>query len=371
MPALEWISINGFKSIKSIEKLPLANINVIIGANGSGKSNFISAFSFLHAIREGGLQTYVKSAGGADRLLHFGSKETEALSIQIAFANEINQYKIVLIPTSDDTLVPSDERGYYWNKSAGHDYPYDTPIRGQGLEAGISNPNNKGISSHIKDHLDRWRLYHFHDVGRASPMKKNAAINDNRFLRQDGSNLPAFLYFLRERHPTEYGLIRATVHSVAPFFDDFILEPLNLESGFIRLEWRHKGSDAYFDVSSFSDGTLRFIALATLFLQPESIRPSVIIVDEPELGLHPVAISKFAAMARSASVKSQIIVSTQSPLLLDQFEPEEVLIAERENGATVVKRLERPGLSEWLENYSLGELWEKNEFGGRPNGGAE
>lgn len=370
MHALEWISINGFKSIKSIEKLPLANINVIIGANGSGKSNFISAFSFLHAIREGGLQNYVKTAGGANRILHFGSKETEEILIRVAFSGQTNQYKIRLLPTVDNSLVPFEELAYFWNQ-AQYSAPANYVLPAIGDEAGISGPGGKPVYAHVRNHLDRWRLYHFHDVGRKSPMKDTAAINDNRFLRQDGANLPAFLYFLREKHPTEYGLIRATIQSVAPFFDDFILEPLNLESGFIRLEWRHKGSDAYFDVSSFSDGTLRFIALATLFLQPESIRPSVIIVDEPELGLHPFAISKFAAMARSASVKSQIIVSTQSPLLLDQFEPEEVLVAERENGATVVKRLERPGLSEWLENYSLGELWEKNEFGGRPNGGAE
>ena len=366
MPALEWISINGFKSIKAIEKLPLSRINVIIGANGSGKSNFISAFSFLHAIREGGLQTYVKSAGGADRILHFGAKETEELSISIAFTGETNQYKIALIPTADDALVPSDEWAYYWNK-AQHPQPLIISFPTNGDEAGVSQPTEKSVFTYVKKHLDRWRLYHFHDVSRASPMKKSAPINDNRFLRQDGANLAAFLYFLKEKRPVEYGLIRATVQRVAPFFDDFILEPLNLENGFVRIEWRHKGSDAYFDVSSFSDGTLRFIALATLFLQPEETRPSVIIVDEPELGLHPFAITMLASMAKSASEKSQVILSTQSPLLLDKFEPEDVLIADREDGATIIRRLEPSELTEWLEEYSLGELWEKNELGGRPN----
>ena len=153
---------------------------------------------------------------------------------------------------------------------------------------------------------------------------------------------------------------------VAPFFDDFRLEPLQLKPDDIKLEWRHKRSDQYFDASSLSDGTLRFIALATLFLQPEEFRPSVILVDEPELGLHPYAIEMLAALIRQASVTTQVIVSTQSSLLLDHFEPEDVLVANRVDDGTQITRLESPHLTKWLEDYSLGQLWEKNEFGGRP-----
>ena len=161
-------------------------------------------------------------------------------------------------------------------------------------------------------------------------------------------------------------MIRSTVQSVAPFFDDFVLEPRSLEQNQIRIEWKHKGSSDYFDVSAFSDGTLRFIALATLFLQPEYLRPSVIIVDEPELGLHPYAIAILASMTKAASAKTQIILSTQSALLLDHFEPEDVLVADRVNGGTSLTRLDANQWDEWLEEYSLGQLWEKAEFGGRP-----
>ncbi len=199
-------------------------------------------------------------------------------------------------------------------------------------------------------------------------MKKTADINDNRYLRPDGSNLAAFLYYLREKHETSYSLIRRTVALVAPFFDDFLLEPQRLNTDKIRLEWRHKGSDAYFDVSSLSDGTLRFIALTTLFLQPETYRPSVILVDEPELGLHPYAITMLASLVKQASVKTQVILSTQSPLLLDHFQPEDVLVTDRVDGGTQFTRLESAGLVSWLQDYSLGQLWEKNELGGRPKG---
>jgi predicted ATPase len=209
-------------------------------------------------------------------------------------------------------------------------------------------------------------VYHLNDTSSSSPLRKTARIDDNRFLRPDGGNLPAFLYYLRKKHQEAYRLIVRTVQRVAPFFEDFQLEPLQLKPDDIKLEWRHKRSDQYFDASSLSDGTLRFIALATLFLQPEKYRPSVILVDEPELGLHPYALEMLAALVRQASVTTQVIVSTQSSLLLDHFEPEDVLVANRVNDGTQLTRLESPQLAKWLEDYSLGQLWEKNEFGGRP-----
>ena len=190
-------------------------------------------------------------------------------------------------------------------------------------------------------------------------------LHDNRALRQDGSNLASFLYLLREKHEASYRMIRNTVRQVAPFFDDFDLEPVALNPDTILLEWRHRNSDAYFNAASLSDGTLRFMALAALLLQPADLRPEIILLDEPELGLHPYAVVMLAAMLRSASTETQIIAATQSPGLLDRFEPEDVLVAERVAGETRIKRLEAEPLHEWLEDYSLGQLWEKNHFGGR------
>ena len=177
-------------------------------------------------------------------------------------------------------------------------------------------------------------------------------------------------------------MIRRTVQLVAPFFDDFFLEPLVLNEDTIRLEWRHRGPDSYyyrgadgkihqgansyFDVTSLSDGLLRFIALATLFLQPKKLRPSVILLDEPELGLHPAAITILASLIKQVSAEAQVVVATQSPLFLDHFEPEDVLVADRVDGATQLERKNKKDLEHWLEDYSLGQLWEKNELGGRP-----
>jgi predicted ATPase len=365
---LDYITVRGFRSIKSVEKLPLRSINVLIGSNGSGKSNFIGVFSFLHAIREGRLRRYVTESGGADKILHFGAKQTREIHFHLSFRSGINQYSLTLQPTKDDGLYPSSEYAYFWGDKAKYKDPYETflPPREGGREAGISDPKLKGIGDWVRLRLGGWRLYHLHDTSSTSPMRKTAAINDNDFLRPDGSNLAAFLYFLQEKHETSYSLIRRTVQRVTPFFDDFRLRPLRLKPDDILLEWKHKNSEQYFDASSFSDGTLRFIALATLFLQPKKFLPSVILVDEPELGLHPYAIEMLASLVRQASADTQVILSTQSSLLLDHFDPEDVLVANRKEGGTEITRLEKKELGVWLKDYSLGQLWEKNEFAGRP-----
>lgn len=363
---LEWLSVAGFKSIERLEKLPMRRINVVIGANGSGKSNLVSVFSFLEAVRAGRLGEYVARAGGADRMLHFGVKTTDRLDIEVSFASDKNGYKIALVPDDSDRLVPTDEAVYYWDKRK-HSRPYKDLLFSAPTEAGISKYAGKPVVDWIQKRLDRWRLYHFHDTGPGSPLKKTCTLHDNRFLRPDGSNLAAFLHLLHARHQECYNLIRGTVRLVAPFFDDFVLKPLAMNEDMIRLEWRHVGTDAYFDVSSLSDGTLRFMAMATLLLQPAHLLPSVILIDEPELGLHPYAITLFCSLVKAASVKAQVIIATQSSLMLDHFEPEHVLVAERRDGASTFTRLNTTDLGEWLHDYSLGQLWEKNELGGRPN----
>lgn len=368
MSALEHISIRGFKSIRALEKLKLHSINVIIGANGSGKSNFIEVFQLFHALREGRLSRYVLTSGGADKVLHFGSKQTPSLELEIWFEGEKNGYEIELEAVAPDTLVPVMERTWYWDRDRYPQGGVAGRLRSEGAEAGISREEQEhSVPSHVRDHLSSWRVYHFHDTGPSSPLKRVADVNDNRFLRRDGSNLAAFLYFLKQVWPESYERIRQAIQRMAPFFDDFVLQPLQLNDSKIQLQWRHTDSDAYFDVSSLSDGTLRFIALATLFLQPADLSPSVFLVDEPELGLHPSAITILASLVRTAAAeRKQVIISTQSSFLLDHFDPGDVVVAEREDGGSVFRRLDPEAFTEWLEDYSLGQLWEKNELGGRP-----
>jgi predicted ATPase len=362
---IEKISIRGYKSIDKLA-LDIKDINVLIGGNGSGKSNFISVFKFLREITEGRLENFVKTSGGADSILHFGAKRTPTASFHIRLNDDVDQYNISLSHTVGDGLVPVSETAYFWNKS----YPRPLPksLSSVGVEAGISAVGPHSLEANVQDALGSWRVYHFHDTSDTSPLKKTAKVDDNRFFRADGGNLAAFLYLLKKKHEEYYFLIRNTIRRVAPFFDDFVLEPRTLDEESIRLEWKHKGTDAFFGVSSFSDGTLRFIALTVLLLQPNKLKPSVILLDEPELGLHPSAITVLGALIRQASHDVQVIISTQSPTLLDSFDPEEVVVVQQDAGASTFERLVGADLEEWLEEFSLGALWEKNEIGGKPGG---
>jgi len=345
-PEITSISIAGFKSIERTGHLLLRPINVLIGANGSGKSNFIDAFSLLQAVRENALDAYVERSGGADRILHFGSKTTKKLMVTVAFHGG-GTFELSLEVAEDDRLMVT--------------------TGGAIGSIVMGRPGKTGLLDFLRDQLERFRVYHFHDTSATAPIKRTADLHDNRYLREDGSNLAAFLYRLRQKEEESYHMIVRTMRLVAPFFEDFALEPLALNEDKIRLEWRHRGSDAYFNASSLSDGSLRFIALATLLLQPAELRPSVILMDEPELGLHPYAITLLGSLVKQCSSANQIVLATQSPTLLDHFEPEDVLVADRVDSRTELKRLDRDRLFAWLEDYSLGQLWEKNELGGRPS----
>ena len=382
MARIDRIEVSGFKSIADL-KLDIKDINVLIGGNGSGKSNFIGVFKFLREITEGRLETCIKTSGGAESMLHLGSRHTSVASFRVSLNDQVNQYEIWLSPTVEDGLVPVSESVYFWNKQ--FPQPIEERLSSVGAEAAISLTPVKGhlrdaerqipsreqsrsITDYVRDALHSWRVYHFHDTSETSPLKKTAKVDDNRFFRADGSNLAAFLYLLKAKHEEEYRFIRNTIRRIAPFFDDFVLEPRSLNENRIRLEWRHRGKDSYFDVSRFSDGTLRFIALTVLLLQPDKCNPSVILLDEPELGLHPSAITVLGALVRHASRNVQAIISTQSPMLLDMFKPEEVVVVQNDEGASTFTRLDKSDLGEWLEEYSLSELWEKNEIGGKPGG---
>jgi predicted ATPase len=363
MAELDTITIKGFKSIASVEKLKLGAITVVIGPNGSGKSNFIGVFAFLKAVAARGLQAYVGKRG-LQNVLHFGPKVTEALSLELEFGGDAPlAYALRLEPGMQTQLLPVEE--------SITDLVHGTvkKLTRTGDECGVSLAELFGDNhdfGEIAYQVDKWMICHFHDTSAFSKMRLPCALDDNRRLRADGSNLPAFLYLLKEKHPTAYSLIRRTVQRVAPFFDDFVLAPSALSPDKIKLEWQHRDQDQYFDAWALSDGTLRFIALAVLFLQPKELKPPLVLVDEPELGLHPFAITLLGAMVKSAAVDMQVILATQSPLLLDEFAPEDVLIAERDDHATTFRRLNADSLETWLEDYSLGELWEKNHLGGRP-----
>ena len=346
---LDWISVEGFRSIARLERLALRPINVLIGANGSGKSNFIGVFALLRALRTDRLDSYIGTSGGAERNLHFGAKVTKRIRVDASFGGGEELHHALFELTDEDKLLLCSES-----------------VGGPAAQGLLDDAPGTGIIEMVQSRLDRWRVYHFHDTGRGSPMLGTPQLDDNRFLRENGGNLAPFLYRLKMKEQATYDRIRETFRFAAPFFDDFILEPRALNDQTIRLAWRHRVSDAHFDISTLSDGSLRFLALATLLIQPAHLRPSVILLDEPELGLHPRAITMLCSLVQSVSVETQVVLATQSPFVVDHFDPEDVIVVDRVNGASVFQRPSADRLEEWLEEYSLGDLWIKNELGGCP-----
>lgn len=359
MNPIRNISIRGYKSIRELEDLALGNLNVLIGANGAGKSNFISFFRLLARLMAGELNYYVAKTGGPDALLHYGRKRTPQMSAEMYFGS--NGYKFALEPTLSNTLIFVWEQ-FYWAYNG-----YTFSLGSGHAETHSGSGKHAKVASYVVPSVRSWIVYHFHDTSDTAPMKQPCALNDNAWLRPDGANLAAYLYRLREQFPEHYRRIVDTVQLVAPFFADFQLRPNPLDPNSIQLEWNEIGSDFPFLGHHLSDGSLRFICLATVLLQPDKLMPATILFDEPELGLHPYAIELLASLMHQAAVKHQLIVSTQSVELLNQFAPEQVIVVDRENDQSTFKRLDPEKLSVWLDEYSLGDMWKQNMLGGRPS----
>ncbi|WP_297337938.1 AAA family ATPase [Algoriphagus sp.] len=355
------IEIKGYKSIKSLE-IDLRPINILLGGNGVGKSNLISIFGLIRNIYNQNLQNYIQKKGGPDSLLHFGRKETDQISFSVFFKSSQdyeNKFMIDLELGQNRLFIKSIRTAFKWNNNW-REVEYERNVN----ESEFSE-NNTGQAFWVNGRLQEFDVYHFHDTSDTSPIKGLADLNDNHYLKRDGSNLAAFLYYLKLKEPKHFKRIEMMVKSIAPFFDRFDLEPNFLNENKIELEWKEVGyPDSYFNAYHLSDGTLRFICLATLFMQPNP--PETIIVDEPELGLHPVAINKLAAMIRKASENVQIILSTQSTNLIDNFSPEDVIVTDREGSESVFRRLRSEDLSTWMNDYTLGDLWGQNKLGAQP-----
>lgn len=355
------IEIAGYKSIQKMA-IDLKPINILLGGNGVGKSNFVSLFSLIRNIYNKNLQNYIKTKGGADSFLFFGKKQTNEIKLTLTFgtiAEPTNQFALRLAEAQDALFVKSISTSFY---TYGKWHPKD--FESNVYESNFANIN-QSQAFYVNKRLVEFDVYHFHDTGDKSPLKGLGDLHDNRQLRRDGSNIAAFLYLLKETEPKHFKRIEMTIQSIAPFFDQFILQPSKLNESKIQLEWKEKGyPDHYFNGYHLSDGTLRFICLATLLMQPNP--PKTIIIDEPELGLHPVAINKLAALVRKASENTQVIMSTQSINLIDNFDPEDVIVADRDKEGTVFQRLNSEELKTWLETYSLGDLWGKNIIGAQP-----
>jgi len=355
--ALDKLTIKGFKSIQSLEDFELGKLNVMIGGNGAGKSNLIDFFRMLRAMMGGKLATYIKSHGGCDDYIFNGPKYTTRMEIKLKFKKHY-EYSCSLLPTVDESFIIERET-FGAHKFFG------------GLESNLIEVKNDKSSVEREDDeclyqlISSFTVYHFHDTSERAPMRRSEITADNVRLRSDASNIAPYLLKLKNKSSNVYSEITEAVRLVTPFFDEFILDAEEYgQKQKVSLSWRQKGSDYPMQPYHLSDGSIRFICLATALLQPQP--PATIIIDEPELGLHPFAINVLAELIQSAAKRTQLIIATQSPHLIDNFDPKDIVVVNRDNGASTFKRLEANELSEWLEDYSLGDLWRKNVVAGGP-----
>ena len=367
---LDSITLKGFKTIQELKDFKPRPLTVLIGPNGAGKSNFISFFRMMSwALSDPDhLQLYVSQQGGASTLLHDGPAKTREIETELTIQTDAgeNQYAFRLFYVAGDTLIFADER-YRFSR---RDYP--TLAKWQETGAGHRTPQLLIKSSQdetarvVLNLLQKIVVYQFHNTSDTARIREKWYVDDNRWLKEDAANIAPVLFRLKEDDNRCYQRIVDTIRLILPFFSDFVLEP---QYNRLLLNWRERNSDQVFSVSQASDGMLRVLSLVTLLLQPEQDLPDVLILDEPELGLHPYAINIVGGLISAASTKVQVIVATQSTALVDCFEPEDIVIVEREGRRSTFRQLNAEDLKEWLEgfeDYSLSELWEKNVLGGRP-----
>ncbi len=367
-PRLSRLSLRGFKTIRELENFEPGSLTVLIGPNGAGKSNFISFFRLLSwaLVPPGQLQTYVAEQGGASALLHNGAMRAREIETTLSLKTDagLNEYSFRLFHAAGDTLVFADE--WFRFRRPGQE---DRPAPGLGAghkEAQLISKAEGGNQTAviILSMLRRIIVHQFHNTSSTARVRDKWDVDDGRWLKEDAANLAPFLYRLQRNEPKYYKRIVDTIRLILPFFATFELEP---EYGRLLLRWRELGSDRVFNASQAADGMLRAIALVALLQQPERDLPDVLILDEPELGLHPYAIEILAGLLKSVANHVQVIVATQSVSLIDRFDPENIVVTERSQQESNFRRLGAEEFTDWLKEYSLSELWEKNVLGGRPS----
>lgn len=362
--SLDRLTIRGFKSIRELEDFDLRSLNIFIGANGAGKSNLLAFFHLLRNIIDGNLNEYIRTGGGISDFLFNGRQVTPQMKFELHFG--ARGYRFILKPGPLEDVLLTREARFYQHGQTGWWELGDSPDGTSLLvkEAKGNAPDSK-YSRPVYRTIAAWQVYHFHDTSASAGMRHYEIVQDNDVLRADATNIAPYLLGLQAEYPNEYADIVNAVRLVLPFFDDFLLDVEAFgPKRMVNLSWRQKGSDYPMQPYHLSDGSIRFICLATALLQPTP--PSTIIIDEPELGLHPFAIAMLAELIQSAARRTQLIVATQSPALIDQFSVEDIVVVNREGGASTFERLQEEDFSAWLETYSIGELWTKNVLSGGP-----
>ncbi len=362
---LKSFTIKGYKSIKEIDGFEPRSVNILIGPNGAGKSNFISFFKFLSWMlySDGKLREHVSYLGGANDILHDGADVTKSIDAEVSIktASGLNEYKFSLMFAKPDKLVFKEEKYRFIKRTMSGEANWSSCGIGH-EEAKLPEINNPTPTA-ILNLLRKLIVYQFHNTSDTAPMRLKWSMADGRWLKQNGDNLGSFLYRLQREEKPYYLRIIKYIRLVLPFFDDFELYD---EFGQVLLRWKEKGTNKVFNAGQASDGMLRTIALIGLLAQNPRDLPTVLFLDEPELGLHPSAIDAVAGLIKAVSSHCQVFVATQSISFVNNFELDDLVVIDRKGRSSEYSRPDSEQLAAYLEEFSTGEIWEKNIIGGRP-----
>lgn len=372
--SINSVRIRGFRSLADIQLTGLKRATVLIGANGAGKSNLIRFFEMLSwMIRSRRLGEFVERQGGADDQL-FGGRATTAVidaDIRLQTGRGFSDYSFALAHGHPDRFFFTKEAFRFSEAGSDQDAPWQNLESGHReamiLEA-MDSPEDYGVNPTtarvIVNLLRNCAVFQFHDTSDTSAFKKKWDVDSySHKLYPHGGNLAAVLYRLEQEDSRRYEWICSQISRVLPIFDRF---SLSKRYGRVFLSWQARGQEKTIGAHLTSDGSLRFFALATLLNLPSEMLPQVLLLDEPELGLHPKAVTLLGGMIKSLSADRQVIVATQSPLLVDAFDLDEIIVLDLKNGRTESQILDHDEYKNWLTDYTTGELWQKNLLGGYP-----
>lgn len=369
--------------------LPLESLNILIGPNGSGKSNFIELLSMLRAIprsaedSSSNLERVISRGGGIKEWIWKGSSPGNDSSIEIIMPR-VNQASIrhrFEFYEENSRLRIADEVIENELATRGHSEPYfyyryqhGQPVISTGKDRRSLVPDSVNVNfsilaqrrdpesypelSEIASSYERFRLYREWSFGRSSVFRESqkADLRNDR-LEEDFSNLGLFLSRLG-RTPAAKRELTAALKKLYEGLEGF---EVIIEAGTVQVSF----SESNFSIPAtrLSDGTLRYLCLLAILLDPAP--PPLICIEEPELGMHPDMLPQIADLLIQASERTQLFVTTHSDILIDAMteRPECVITCEKHDGQTIVKRLKREDLSEWLEKYRLGQLWTMGEIG--------
>ncbi len=376
---IKSIEVRGFRSFKNVFIQDMPNAMALVGPNGAGKSNLFRFLEMLSAMTDRKLAEFTARNGGANDQLFSGFNDqpvkgspTSAIKTSITMLAEPGaarcEYSFTAKRTEADSFLFEYESLKFTEHanhktdvvvldgSAGKPEP-DLTIAAQ---SGDYPSARRPLAKALVQLLRGCAVYRFHDTDRLKTLQDTRGPAR---LLPHGENLAGILYQLKQHTPERYNRIGDQIRRVVPGFRRFILNP---EYGKALLRWQADGSDRAISAHMTSDGSLRLFALITLLNMPPEMLPDLILLDEPELGCHPAALELIAGMLQSVSQQNQIILATQSPLLLNGFDLNQVYVAELKDGATEITRAADRAAKHWSEEMRPSDLWLSNIIGGRP-----